>query len=367
MKVPFSTFDRMHGEIRNEMLTKFAEVYDKGWFIQGEECASFEQEFAAWNGAKYCVGVATGLDAIYLGLKALGVGPGDEVIVPSNTFIATALAVSYAGAKVVLVDPDEKTCNLCGQGLEEAWTPRCKAIIPVHLYGQPARMDEIMAFARAKGLYVLEDCAQSHGATFNGQKVGTFGDVGCFSFYPGKNLGALGDGGAIITNNETLAMRIRALGNYGSVKKYDHQYLGTNSRLDEVQAALLRIKLRHLDEYNAARDRVARRYLAEIHQPELTLPTVGEGCTHVWHIFAVMCKERDTFKHYLQEKGVGVMCHYPIAIADQACYQEANLPRLPLATHIAASELSLPMYYGMTDEEVQYVIDTINAYEGNQA
>ena len=362
MKVPFSTFAPMHGEIRGEMLAKFADVYDRGWFIQGAECEAFESEFAAWVGASHCVGVATGLDAIYLALKALGVGAGDEVIVPSNTFIATALAVSYTGAKVVLVDPDEKTYNLCGKGLYEAYTPRCKAVIPVHLYGQAAEMDEIMAFAKEKGLYVLEDCAQAHGATYKGQKVGTFGDVGCFSFYPGKNLGALGDGGAIVSNNCELAEKIRCLGNYGSTKKYHHEYLGTNSRLDEVQAALLRIKLTQLDKYNAARDAVAQKYLAGIRNPKIRLPEVGENRNHVWHLFAVMCDERDALKAHLERCGVGTVCHYPIAIADQACYAAENLARLPIATYIAASELSLPMYYGMTDEEVQYVIDAVNAF-----
>lgn len=362
MKIPFSAFDVMHGEIREEMLTKFAQVYDRGWFIQGIECEAFEQEFAAWLGAEHCVGLATGLDAIYLALKALEIGVGDEVIVPSNTFIATALAVSYTGAKVVLVDPDENTYNMCGKGLEEAYTPNCKAIIPVHLYGQAAQMDELLAFAKEKGLYVLEDCAQAHGATYKGQKVGTFGDVGCFSFYPGKNLGALGDGGAIVTNNEELAKKIRCLGNYGSTKKYHHAYQGTNSRLDEVQAALLRIKLKHLDAYNTAREAVAKKYLEGIKNPKIRLPKVGTDRNHVWHLFAVMCDEREALKAYLEEKGIGTVCHYPIAIADQECYKAENLAHLPIAEYIAANELSLPMYYGMMDEQVQYVINVINEF-----
>lgn len=362
MKVPFSTFGPMHEEIREEMISKFSEVYDRGWFIQGSECEAFEQEFAQWMDAQYCVGVATGLDAIYLALKALGIGEGDEVIVPSNTFIATALAVSYTGAKVVLVDPDENTYNMSGKGLEEAYTPACKAIIPVHLYGQAAEMDQILQFAREKNLFVVEDCAQAHGALYKGKKIGTFGDVGCFSFYPGKNLGALGDGGAIVTNRKDLADKIRCLGNYGSIKKYHHAYLGTNSRLDEVQAAMLRIKLRHLDEYNADRNRAARKYLAGIKNPKIRLPQVGPDRMHVWHIFAVMCQERDELKVYLEEKGIGSVCHYPIAIADQECYRDADLPRLPQAEYIARCELSLPMYYGMKDEEIQYVIDALNAY-----
>ena len=362
MKVPFATFDKMHGDIRAEIIQKFSEMYDAGWFIQGGECEAFEHEFADYCGAKYCVGMATGLDAIYLALKALNIGSGDEVIVPSNTFIATALAVSYVGARVILVDPDPTTYNIGGKGLEEALSDKTKAIIPVHLYGQPAQMDEVMAFARKHRLYVIEDCAQAHGATFKGQKVGTFGDIGCFSFYPGKNLGALGDGGAVITNNLELEQKIRSLGCYGSTVKYHHKYKGTNSRLDEVQAGWLRIKLRQLDKYNEERDAAAQKYLKGIQNPKITLPKVGQHCTHVWHIFPVMCETRDDFKAYLESKGIGTVCHYPIAIADQEAYAEDNLPKLPLATKIAASELSLPMFVGITEEQIQYVIHVINAY-----
>lgn len=362
MNIPFATFDRMHADIRGEMLDKFEEMYDKGWFIQGSECEAFERELADYFGAKHAIGVATGLDAIYLALRALGVGAGDDVIVPSNTFIATALAVSYTGANVILVDPDQVTYNMCGKGLEEALTPNTKAVIPVHLYGQTAQMDEVMAFANKHGLRVVEDCAQAHGATFRGKKAGTFGDVGCFSFYPGKNLGALGDGGAIITDDAELAQKIRSLGNYGSGEKYHHLYKGTNSRLDEVQAGFLRIKLRRLDAYNKERDVTARKYLEGIRNPKIRLPEVGPDRNHIWHIFAVMCDTRDDLKYYLADKGIGTVSHYPIAIADQQAYAQDNLPHLPLAEKIAASELSLPMYVGMTDEEIQYVIDALNAY-----
>lgn len=364
MKIPFSTVAPIHHQIRKEMIEAFTRVYDNDWFICGEECAAFEREFARWNDARYCVGLASGLDALYLSLKALGIGAGDEVIVPSNTFIATALAVSYTGAHVVLVEPDRTTYNLCGTGLEDAYSPRCKAIIAVHLYGQPAEMDEITAFAEKHHLYLLEDCAQAHGATYKGQKVGTFGHVGCFSFYPGKNLGALGDAGAIITNDAALAEKIRSMGNYGSVEKYHHKYLGTNSRLDEMQAAFLRIKLRHLDEYNAERNRIAAKYIGNINNPRIILPVVGEYRTHIWHIFPVICDNRDRLKEYLEENGIGTLCHYPIAIADQECYQGSRLPHQPIARWIAASELSLPMYVGMTDEEIQYVISMLNRYEG---
>ena len=362
MKIPFSTFDNMHSEIRSEMLTKFEEMYDAGWFIQGKECELFEKEFAEYFGIKHCIGVGNGLDAIYLSLRALGVGTGDEVIIPSNTFIATALAVSYAGATPVIVDPDEETYNMCAKGLEEALTNKTKAIVPVHLYGQAAEMDEIMAFANRHGLYVVEDCAQAHGTLYKGKKVGTFGNAGCFSFYPGKNLGALGDGGAVICNDDTLAAKIKALSNYGSKVKYNHIYMGTNSRLDEIQAGFLRIKLKHLDEYNVDRCRVADRYLNGIKNPKIRLPKVGENRTHIWHVFAVMCDERERLSAYLAERGIGTVSHYPISIADQKAYETLDLPRLPIAQKIAETELSLPLYVGMSDEEIDYVIEAINKF-----
>ncbi len=362
MKVPFSTFEHMHNQVRGEMLAKFEQMYDNGWFIHGQECGLFEEEYAAYFGAKHCIGVGNGLDAIYLVLRALGIGAGDEVIIPSNTFIATVLAVTYAGATPVMVDPDSATYNMCGKGLEEVLTEKTKAIIPVHLYGQAAEMDEIMAFAKKHKLYVIEDCAQAHGALYKGQNIGTFGDAGCFSFYPGKNLGALGDAGAVICNDDELAGKIKALSSYGSKVKYNHIYKGQNSRLDEIQAGFLRIKLRHLAEYNADRCRVADRYLKEINNPKVKLPQVGADRTHIWHVFAVMCEERDVLATYLEEKGIGTVIHYPISIADQKCYEGMNFPRLPIAQEIARTELSLPMYVGMTDAEIDYVIDTVNKF-----
>lgn len=352
----------MHADLRDEMLEKFAQLYDTGWFIHGHECELFEREFAAWNDAAFAVGLATGLDALYLALKALGIGAGDEVIIPSNTFIATALAVSYAGATVVVADPDAVTYNMCETGLAEALTPATKAIIPVHLYGQAAEMDAVMNFARRHNLYVIEDCAQAHGATYHGKKVGTFGDAGCFSFYPGKNLGALGDGGAIITNSGVLAEKIRSLGNYGSIEKYHHTYKGTNSRLDEIQAGFLRIKLRHLHAYNEERDAIAQKYLDNIRNPKIVLPQRGDARTHIWHIFAVMCDTRDDLKEYLAQHGIETVCHYPVAIANQEAYAGENLPVQPVAAYVASHELSLPLFIGMTDEEISYVIDVVNAY-----
>ena len=362
MKIPFSTMKYMHEEIRSEMLKKFEKVYDKGWYISGEEVANFEKEYAEFIGAKYCVGVGNGLDALRLALLALNIGEKDEVIVPSNTYIATALAVSYTGAKPVLVDPIIDTYNLSSKGIEEAITDKTKAILVVQLYGQSADMDEIVAIAKKHNLYLIEDCAQSHNSMYKGKKTGTFGDIGCFSFYPGKNLGALGDAGVIVTNNEELAIKVRALSNYGSIKKYHHIYKGINSRLDEVQAGFLRIKLRHLDEYTKARQDIATKYLKEIKNEKIILPKIGKDRTHVWHIFAIRCKTRDDLQKYLEENGIGTVIHYPISIAKQKAYRDDKLNDLEIAKTIADQELSLPLYYGMTEKEINYVIDIINKY-----
>lgn len=362
MRIPFATFEYMHEKIRTEVLQKFEEVYDKGWFIQGNECELFEKEFAAYCGTQYCVGCGTGLDAIYLILKAMGIGEGDEVIVPSNTFIATALAVTYTGAVPIFVEPDMETYNICGKGIEELITDRTKAIIAVHLYGQFAQMDEIVEIAKKYNLKVVEDSAQAHGATFYRKKAGSYGDAAAFSFYPGKNLGALGDAGAIVTNNKELAEKVRALGNYGSDRKYHHIYQGTNSRLDEVQAAILRIKLKYLDEFNEDRIRIANRYLNEINNSKIILPKIGNERKHVWHIFAIMTQEREQFKVYLEKNGIATVEHYPIPIHRQLAYRGIVKQDLPLAEKISSEELSLPMYYGMKDEEIDYVINVVNAY-----
>lgn len=361
-KIPFSTMDRLHQEIKEEMMEKFSEIYENGWFIQGKECELFEKEFAFWNGNAYAVGVATGLDALMLALRALDIGAGDEVIIPANTFIATALAVSYTGAKVVLVDPDEKTYNMNGTFLKEVITKRTKAIIAVHLYGQAAEMDGILEIAKEHGLYVIEDCAQSHGAVYKGKKVGTLGDIGCFSFYPGKNLGALGDAGIVVSNNKDIINKISMLGNYGMKEKYNHIYKGTNSRLDEMQAGFLRIKLKYLEAYNKERNDIAKIYLEKINNPKIILPTVGQGRTHVWHIFAIMCETRDELKEYLHNNGIDTMCHYPIPIAEQKAYEGECREKNPVTIWLSNSELSLPLYIGMTEQELEYVIEVINKY-----
>lgn len=362
MNVPFASLDIMHRQIRQEMTDKFSEIYDTGSFIKGNEGVLFEQEFASFCNADYCIGCANGLDAINMILRAMDIGEGDEVIVPSNTFIATALAVTYAGATPVLADPDLGTYNLTANGLEEALTDKTKAIIPVHLYGQPADMDPILKFAKKHELKVIEDAAQSHGATYKGRVAGSLADAAAFSFYPGKNLGALGDAGAAVTNDPDIAEKVRAIGNYGSKIKYHNIYKGINSRLDEVQAGLLRIKLRHLPEYNVFRQRVAKMYLEGINNPKIVLPQIGKYCTHVWHIFPVRTKSRDALQEYLKGKGIGTLCHYPVAMHNQPAYKGLPHGPLPIAELIAAEELSLPLYFGMTDEQVQYVIDAINHF-----
>lgn len=365
MNIPFSSLSPIHMEIQQEIMDKFLEMYHRGRFIHGEEYKAFNEEFANWNGVRYAVGLATGLDALYLSLKALGIGVGDEVIIPSNTFIATALAVSYTGAKNILLDPDPVTYNMSSNGLEEAITPATKAIIAVHLYGQSADMDPIVRIARKYNLFVIEDCAQAHGAVYKNKKVGTFGDVGCYSFYPGKNLGALGDGGAIVTNNKELANHIEALGNYGSVEKYRHIYKGTNSRLDEIQAGFLRVKLKHLDFYNRERNNIAFRYINGIKNPNVALPVIGADRTHIWHIFPIMCTTRDDLRKYLISHGIETLSHYPVSIANQEAYRQEQLPRLPIAEYIASNELSLPMYVGMSEDKISYVIDVLNKYKNN--
>ena len=365
MNIPFVSFKPLEKELNSQLRDAFERVFERSWYIEGKEDEAFEKAFAAFCHTDYCVGVGNGLDALMLVLRALEIGEGDEVIVPSNTYIATALAVTYVGAKPVLVEPDIRTYNIDPAKIEEKITEKTKAIMPVHLYGQPCDMDPIMAIAKKYNLYVIEDCAQAHGATYNGKVIGSFGDAAGFSFYPGKNLGALGDAGAVTTNNEAIATKVRALGNYGSDYKYHHIYKGCNSRLDELQAAFLAAKLPIMDKVYDDRRATAAKYLAGIKNPALELPYILEGTNPVWHIFAVRCKNRDGLAAYLQEKGIGINKHYPIAIHLQECYKDLGLKEgdLPIAEEISATQLSLPMYYGMTEEEIQYVIDALNNYQ----
>lgn len=364
MSIPFVSFKPMEIELDKEIRAAFDRVFTRSWYIEGEEGKNFEELFAQYCGTQYCVGCGNGLDALMLSLKALRIGEGDEVIIPSNTFIATALAVTYTGATPVLVEPHIDTYNINIDLIEEKITERTKCILPVHLYGQPAEMDPIMAIAKKHGLYVVEDCAQAHGALYRGKKVGSFGDAAGFSFYPGKNLGALGDGGAVVTNNKDLADKVRALGNYGSDYKYHHIYQGHNSRLDEFQAAFLLAKLPHLDRMNEERRRIAARYLEEIHNDRLILPKVIENVVPVWHIFAVRCKEREKLIQYLDALGISTNKHYPIPIHRQVAYAGLDISHeeLPIAEEISGTECSLPMYYGLKEEEISYVIQKLNAF-----
>ena len=365
MNVPFVSFKPLEAELNKQLRDAFDRVLENSWYIDGNEDKAFEEAFAAYCNTKYCIGNGNGLDALMLSLKALGVGAGDEVIVPSNTYIATALAVTYVGATPVFVEPDIRTYNIDPALIEAKITKNTKAIMPVHLYGQPCDMDPIMAIAKKYGLYVVEDCAQAHGATYKGQVVGSFGDAAGFSFYPGKNLGALGDAGATVTNNKALADHVRALGNYGSDYKYHHIYKGNNSRLDELQAAFLSAKLPLMDKVNNNRRETAQKYLAGIHNPAITLPYVPEYAEPVWHLFAVRTEKRDELAQFLADRGIGTNKHYPIPMHLQDCYADLNIPKgaLPIAEEISATELSLPIYYGMTDEEINYVIDAINNFK----
>lgn len=364
MKIPYVSFIPIERELDADIRAAFERVYERSWYIEGKENEAFEKLFSEYCSINYCVGTGNGLDALILSLKALGIGRNDEVIVPSNTFIATALAVTSVGATIVFVEPDIHTFNINPHKIEAAITSRTKVIIPVHLYGQACDMDPIMEIANKYGLYVVEDCAQAHGATYKGKKVGTFGDAAGFSFYPGKNLGALGDAGAVISNDRNFINKVRALSNYGSDYKYHHIYQGNNSRLDELQAAFLQAKLLHLDRMNIERRRIAEAYLSGIKNQEIILPNVIAEAIPVWHIFGIRCKRRDKLELYLKEYGVGTNRHYPIPIHLQRCYRELGYMRgdLPIAEEISATELSLPIYYGMTDEEIQYVINLVNEF-----
>lgn len=365
MKVPFVTFKPLEKELDKDLRNAFERVYDRSWYIEGVEDEAFEKAFAEYCDSKYCVGVGNGLDSLFLALKAMGIKEGDEVIVPSNTYIATALAVTYTGATPVFVEPDIRTFNIDPTKIEAAITDKTKAIMPVHLYGQACDMDPIMNIAKKYDLYVVEDCAQAHGAKYNGKVIGSFGDAAGFSFYPGKNLGALGDAGATVTNNEELAKKVRALGNYGSDYKYHHIYQGNNSRLDELQAAFLAAKLPHLNKVNAERRKIAQKYLDGINNPEIILPFVPEYAEPVWHIFGIRCNRRDELEKFLNDAGISTNKHYPIPMHLQGCYADLGFKKgdYPIAEEISETELSIPMYYGMTDEEVQYVIDRINEFK----
>jgi len=366
MKVPFVDLTVMHNEIRSDLDNAYKKVIDGSIFIHGDECKRFEEGFAAYTESKYCVGTATGLDAIYLILKALDIKAGDEVIIPSNTFIATALAVTYTGATPVFVEPTIDTFNIDVTKIEEKITSKTKVIIPVHLQGRAADLEEINKIAKKHNLYVVDDACQSHGSHYKGKKLGGLTDATAWSFYPGKNLGALGDGGCITTNNKEIAEKVKTLGNYGSDYKYHHIYKGTNSRLDEIQSAFLAVKLPHLDKWNNFRRAVAKRYINEITNPLIKLPkSIDDTYDHVYHVFVIRCDTRDELEKYLSDNGVQTLIHYPIPMHLQEAYKDLNIKKgeLPIAEEISNTSLSIPMYYGMSDEQIDFVIKVLNDYK----
>lgn len=359
--IDFLSLKQVNAPHRAAIQAALTRVLDSGWYVLGEEVEAFEREFAAYCGTTHCIAVANGLDALHLILRGYGIGPGDEVIVPSNTFIATWLAVTQAGATPVPVDPDARTHNIDPQRIAAAITPRTRAILPVHLYGQPADMDPILEIADRHGLRVVEDAAQAHGARYQGRRAGSLGDAAGFSFYPGKNLGALGDGGAITTSDDALAARLRQLRNYGSSIKYRHEVAGFNSRLDELQAAVLRAKLPYLDAENSARRACAAEYLRALQGAPLGLPQVLPGAEPVWHLFVVCSTRRDALQAGLRERGIGTLVHYPLACHRQGAYAGQAWPPLPLAERLQHEVLSLPIAPYLQAHDVRSVADAVHA------
>ena len=364
MKIPFLNLEPMHSQIRDEIVEGFKKVYDRNWFILGQSVEAFEQEFSKYCNTNHCISCGNGLDALSIILRGYDIGECDEVIVPSNTFIATALAVSYVGAKVVFVEPNIQTFNIDINKIEAAITKKTKAIIAVHLYGRPAEVDKIKVLCKKYNIKLIEDAAQAHGAMYNGKKVGSFGDAAGFSFYPGKNLGALGDGGAIVTNDSILAQKVQAIRNYGSIIKYHNEYKGVNSRLDEIQAEFLRIKLKYLNKWNNDRQRSAKLYIERINNSKIILPYIDSVEESVWHVFAVRTEYRDELENYLKNKGIETLIHYPIPLHLQKAYNDLGYKTgdFPVAETISKTVLSLPLWYGMKDDEINYVISVLNQW-----
>lgn len=361
----FLDLHRLNERYRDEINSAIKRVIDSGWYLLGKEVEKFEKEFANFCGVKYAIGVANGLDALIISLRALNIGEGDEVIVPSNTYIATILAITANNAIPILVEPDMDTCNIDPKKIEAAITEKTRAIMPVHLYGQACDMTAIREIAKKYDLKVIEDCAQAHGALHKGECVGSFGDCGGFSFYPGKNLGALSDGGIITTNDEKIAEKARAIRNYGSLVKYENLYKGMNSRLDEIQSGILSVKLLHLETDNEKRRNVARYYLENIKNSVVTLPKIAsdDQKSHVWHLFVIRSKKRDDLKKYLSEKGIETVIHYPVPPHKQVAYRELNDLSFPVSEQLHQEVLSLPISPVMTEAEMKLVVDTINSYE----
>ena len=364
MKIMSNRMDRGFNKYQEEFEEKALEVLRSGWYVLGKEVSSFEEEFAAYAGAKYCVGLASGLDALWIAFRLLDIGKGDEVIVQGNTYIASVMGITMNGATPVFVEPDEYF-EIDIDKIEEKITEKTKAILVVHLYGMATQMERVVELCRKYHLKLVEDCAQSHGACFHGKMTGTFGDVGCFSFYPSKNLGAFGDGGAVLVKDEQLAKDFRVFRNYGSEKRYYNKVVGANSRLDELQAGLLRVRLRHLKELNQEKSDIAGRYTEGLANPKIKTPKLAPGSTSVWHQYVIRCEERDRLISYLEEKEIGTIVHYPIPphLAEAYRYMGYQEGSFPITEHLAKTVLSLPMYNGMTKEEQDYVIEAINAFQ----
>ena len=362
-KIATNRLDRGFYKYQAEFEEAAIRTLRSGWYIMGKELEAFEQAFAAYNGSKYALGVANGLDALVLACRAVGIGEGDEVLVQGNTYIATVMGITRNGAKPVFVEPDQYH-QIDVTKLEEALTPKTKAVMVVHLYGHAADMKPVVEFCKKHNLKLIEDCAQSHGSKVEGKMTGTFGDVGCFSFYPSKNLGCFGDGGAIITDNEEIYNKIKMLRNYGSSKRYYFDEVGLNSRLDEIQAALLSVRLSHLDELTNERYEIADYYLKNIKNDKIDLPKTREGAGNVYHQFVIRCKTRDDLIKYLDEKGVGTIIHYPVPPHLSACYENLGYKKgdLPITEELADTVLSIPMYNGITKEEQDRVIEALNNY-----
>lgn len=366
--IKFLDLKKVNERFRRELDAATKRVLDSGWYLLGKEVEQFESDFAAYCGVKHCIGVANGLDALSLIIKAYGFGPGDEIIVPANTYIASILAISENGCTPVLVEPKWKTRLIDEDLIESAITPHTRAIMVVHLYGRAMNMTKVWALAKKYNLKIIEDSAQAHGAMFEGRRCGNLSDASGFSFYPGKNLGCLGDGGAVTTNDDELAKRIRAIRNYGSDYKYHHIYKGTNSRLDEIQAAWLGVKLPHLDEDNAIRARIAARYCAEIKNPLIELPNDPNvksktgNLSHVWHVFAITCKERDRLDEWLTDNGIQTNIHYPTPPHKQGAYSELTNLQLPISERMHREILSLPISPVLTEQEVTEVIQLANVF-----
>lgn len=363
MKIMPNRLDRGFFMYQKEFEAKAIEVLRSGWYVLGNEVKEFEEEFAKYTGGGHCVGLASGLDALWIAFRVLGIGVGDEVIVQGNTYIASVMGITINGATPIFVEPDEYY-NIDATKIKEKITSRTKAILVVHLYGQASNMKPIVELADKYSLKLVEDCAQSHGAYFDGKMTGTFGDIGCFSFYPSKNLGAFGDAGAIITNDEKIAEDVRIFRNYGSEKRYYNKVVGANSRLDELQAGLLRVRLKHLQELANERTEICNRYLKEIRNSKIQLPAVRKNATTVWHQFVIRCKEREALIKYLDENGVGTIIHYPIPphLSEAYAYLGVREGSLPITENYAKEVLSIPLYNGMREDEQDFVIRILNEF-----